>query len=442
MIHAGSLVSDASRKIAKIEYDYNNNPVRIQFTNGNVTKYIYSATGEKMRVIYQTAVANINVAIGETRELITNELVNKKEETVDYLLGGAFTLKNGRIDKYQFEEGYCQAKRYNNTMDDFTFCYYDQDHLGNIRQVTEADGTKKGAIIQKMNYYPFGAEFCDNGVKSYVQSRKYNGKEFDHMHGLNTYDYGARQYNPVTARWDRMDPLCEKHYDKKPYMYCANNPVRFLDPDGRDYYRSDDGAVFGQEGNANFVNSGGVKYRNIGETFSVYQSGIRYDYNQGQLTNVTDVNPEFNLEGGQYIPKSFVTDDGTKVGVTFKYTSSTGGNGDKALDSQAVSLLISGVNEANKDGANITSIDVSTTTTGKHSSNKSRHYVKNGAKAIDIDMVNNVPVKNSKSREKVNQLQKGIDKTGNAHQNIGPEIQIGVNRHVGGHDNHIHFDAL
>ena len=114
----------------------------------------------------------------------------------------------------------------------------------------------------------------------------------------------------------------------------------------------------------------------------------------------------------------------------------------KALDSQAVSLLISGVNEANKDGANITSIDVSTTTTGKHSSNKSRHYVKNGAKAIDIDMVNNVPVKNSKSREKVNQLQKGIDKTGNAHQNIGPEIQIGVNRHVGGHDNHIHFDAL
>ena len=27
------------------------------------------------------------------------------------------------------------------------------------------------------------------------------------MHGLNTYDYGARQYNPVTARWDRMDTL-------------------------------------------------------------------------------------------------------------------------------------------------------------------------------------------------------------------------------------------
>ena len=54
MIHTGSLVSDAGRKIAKIEYDYNNNPVRIQFTNGNVTKYVYSATGELLLVAGDT----------------------------------------------------------------------------------------------------------------------------------------------------------------------------------------------------------------------------------------------------------------------------------------------------------------------------------------------------------------------------------------------------
>ena len=39
------------------------------------------------------------------------------------------------------------------------------------------------------------------------QPYKYNGKELDLMHGLNTYDYGARQYEPVTGRWDRVDPL-------------------------------------------------------------------------------------------------------------------------------------------------------------------------------------------------------------------------------------------
>ena len=50
------------------------------------------------------------------------------------------------------------------------------------------------------------------------------------MHGLNTYDYGARQYNPVTGRRDRMDPLSEKYYSISPYAYCMNNPVRFVDP--------------------------------------------------------------------------------------------------------------------------------------------------------------------------------------------------------------------
>lgn len=55
--------------IIKIHRIANNNPVRIQFINGNVTKYVYSATGEKLRVIYQTAVPNITVAIGSAREL-------------------------------------------------------------------------------------------------------------------------------------------------------------------------------------------------------------------------------------------------------------------------------------------------------------------------------------------------------------------------------------
>ena len=55
--------------ITKIHRIANNNPVRIQFTNGNVTRYVYSATGEKLRVVYQTAVPNITVAIGSAREL-------------------------------------------------------------------------------------------------------------------------------------------------------------------------------------------------------------------------------------------------------------------------------------------------------------------------------------------------------------------------------------
>lgn len=228
---AGSLTSDAGRRIAWIDYDLMNNPVRIQFTNGNVTKYVYSATGEKLRVTYQTAVPNITVPIGSTRELAFYEV--QYTDSTDYLLGGRLTLKNGRIDKYQFEEGYCQAGRYSDTEDVFAFYYYDRDHLGSIRQVLKA---KTGSVVQSMNYYPFGTQFCDGSTDSNVQSHRYNGKEFDKMHGLNTYDYGARQYNPVTARWDRVDPLAEKYYSLSPYNYCGNNPINAIDIDGEDNY--------------------------------------------------------------------------------------------------------------------------------------------------------------------------------------------------------------
>ena len=86
-----------------------------------------------------------------------------------------------------------------------------------------------------MDYYPFGTPFGEVASGTYpdYQPYKYNGKELDRMHGLDTYDYGARQYNPIAARWDRMDPLCEKYYDVSPYAYCGNNPINAIDPDGK-----------------------------------------------------------------------------------------------------------------------------------------------------------------------------------------------------------------
>ena len=87
---AGALTSDAGRGMARIDYDHCGNPVRIQFTDGNVTRYIYSAAGEKLRVTYLTAVPNITVPIGSTRELAPSEIL--AADSTDYLLGGTLTL--------------------------------------------------------------------------------------------------------------------------------------------------------------------------------------------------------------------------------------------------------------------------------------------------------------------------------------------------------------
>jgi len=58
------------------------------------------------------------------------------------------------------------------------------------------------------------------------------------MHGLNLYDYSARQYDATIGQFTSMDPLCEKYYHISPYAYCAGNPINATDPDGRDWYRN------------------------------------------------------------------------------------------------------------------------------------------------------------------------------------------------------------
>ena len=179
-------------------------------------------------------------------------------------------LKNGRIDKYLFHGGYAQAYYFGNighrikeglgtadrnvttnmnmkddmhstlnNISTFEPYFYNQDHLGNNREVVD----NLGRIIQVTNYYPFGSSFCDSlsCLNATLQPYKYNGKEFDRMHGLNTYDYGARQYSPALPSWDRIDPLAEKYYNVSPYAYCGNNPVNRIDPNGMemDWVQSD-----------------------------------------------------------------------------------------------------------------------------------------------------------------------------------------------------------
>lgn len=53
------------------------------------------------------------------------------------------------------------------------------------------------------------------------------------MHGLDYYDYSARMYDATLGRFTTVDPMVEKYYSMSPYAYCANNPVNFIDLDGR-----------------------------------------------------------------------------------------------------------------------------------------------------------------------------------------------------------------
>ena len=100
---------------------------------------------------------------------------------------------------------------------------------GNNRVVISSTGT----VEETNHYYPFGGVFA---ATNNVQPYKYNGKEFDSKNGLNWYDYGTRHYDAALGRFTTVDPISEKYYGISPYAYCVNNPVVYIDPDGKKVY--------------------------------------------------------------------------------------------------------------------------------------------------------------------------------------------------------------
>lgn len=91
---------------------------------------------------------------------------------------------------------------------------------------------ENGTIEQVNHYYPFGGVYGDLSYNAEIQKSKYIGKEFDHMHGLDLYDHGARMYDAAKVVWNKVDALSEIYFHFDPYLYCENNPIVMFDNTG------------------------------------------------------------------------------------------------------------------------------------------------------------------------------------------------------------------
>jgi len=89
-------------------------------------------------------------------------------------------------------------------------------------------------IVGVSDCFPFGLSY-NSGERAGALEQKYmyNGKELQDEMALNWYDYGARMYMPEIGRWGVVDPLAEKSRRWSPFVFAYNNPIRFVDLDGR-----------------------------------------------------------------------------------------------------------------------------------------------------------------------------------------------------------------
>ena len=107
--------------------------------------------------------------------------------------------------------------------------YYHPNHLGSTCYVTDGNAS----VQQGFLYAPFGeitnehnSSFGNNVIPKY----SFNAKELDEETGM--YYYEARYYAPPV--FTSRDPLFEKYPTFTPYAYCANNPIKYIDPTGEE----------------------------------------------------------------------------------------------------------------------------------------------------------------------------------------------------------------
>lgn len=114
--------------------------------------------------------------------------------------------------------------------------FYHPDHLGTSTFLTDFNGNAYQFFLN----LPFGETMAEQkGTEFYQSPYKFNGKELDEETGL--YYYGARYYDPKVSVFLSVDPHAEKYTSVGAYVYCINNPINVIDPDGKDIIFLDTG---------------------------------------------------------------------------------------------------------------------------------------------------------------------------------------------------------
>jgi RHS repeat-associated protein len=183
-------------------YDYANRLTKVEENQSTLGEYVYTGNGKRIQAT-ENSVTTTYIYIG-------NDVFYEENTTgtAAYIYG-----PTGRI-----------AKRTTINQQSNTY-FYHTDHLDSTRLITDTSKT----IIAAVTYHPFGATSTDEGSEHML----YTGKEEDTT-GLHYYN--ARYYDSDLGRFISRDILprdIESPQSLNRYTYCLNNPMKYIDPDGK-----------------------------------------------------------------------------------------------------------------------------------------------------------------------------------------------------------------
>jgi RHS repeat-associated protein len=195
----GSLKSDNNRGISLIEYNYMGLPDIIHFGSTKRIENVYDADGFKL----------------------SQKLVNGSATiTTDYM--GDLIYRNDSLKTILHDEGRIAYQNDNA----YIYQFFIYDHLGNTRAIVQRLNATT-ALVQENHYGVWGEVLEGIGTQG-DWNFLYQGKEFISDYG---YDFHARSYDTWSGRFDGIDPV--DNYSISGYAGMMNNPLSYIDPDGR-----------------------------------------------------------------------------------------------------------------------------------------------------------------------------------------------------------------
>jgi RHS repeat-associated protein len=268
-------------------------------------------------------------------------------------------------------------------------------------------------------------EFDWNGSSSPATKYKYNNKEWNNDYGLGIYDYGARYYDPAVGRWTTVDPLAAKNNFESPYVYVHNNPLKYIDPDGRE-------PVGGPINPIAILQSAGAFVAGV-----VNAVGSNLMLGAGRQDPSSFSGHEQAAVAGQKVGDAIsivigtveTTVGGVATAATVAATPTTAGTS-LVVTPEAAAIAVHGIavtTVASRNLTNPTKVDVKQTGEGRGSNNRKPDSEATGDHSVSNSRGSTTYNKNDKNPSGFQEV-KRVDKVGATHNNVPtPHVHEGKN---------------